>query len=50
MLTLQPGDVADTYADITELIEQFDYKLATAVEVGVVNFIAWYCDYFKVGV
>lgn len=48
MLPLQPGDVPDTYADLTDLIEQFSYKPATPVEQGVSNFVAWYRDYFKV--
>ncbi len=47
MLPLQPGDVPDTYADVTDLAEQFDYKPATAVEKGVTNFVAWYREYFR---
>jgi UDP-glucuronate 4-epimerase len=47
MLPLQPGDVPDTYADVTDLVEQFHYKPATPVEQGVANFVAWYRDYFK---
>jgi UDP-glucuronate 4-epimerase len=48
MLPLQPGDVPDTYADVTDLVAQFGYKPATPVEQGVANFVAWYRDYFKV--
>jgi UDP-glucuronate 4-epimerase len=48
MLPLQPGDVPDTYADVTDLVEQFHYKPATTVPQGVANFVAWYRDYFKV--
>lgn len=47
MLPLQPGDVPDTYADVDDLVEQFDYKPATPVEQGVANFVAWYREYFK---
>lgn len=47
MLPLQPGDVPDTYADVTDLVEQFHYKPATPVEQGVANFVAWYRTYFK---
>ena len=47
MLPLQPGDVPDTYADVADLVEQFDYKPSTPVEKGVANFVAWYRDYFK---
>ena len=47
MLPLQPGDVPDTYADVTDLVEQFHYKPETPVVQGVGNFVAWYRDYFK---
>jgi UDP-glucuronate 4-epimerase len=47
MLPLQPGDVPDTYANTTDLVEQFHYKPATPVEQGVANFVAWYREYFK---
>ena len=48
LLPLQAGDVPDTYADVADLVEQFDYKPATPVETGVARFVAWYRDYFKV--
>jgi UDP-glucuronate 4-epimerase len=47
MLPLQSGDVPDTYADVSDLVEQFSYKPATPVEQGVANFVAWYREYFK---
>ena len=47
MLPLQPGDVPDTYADVTDLVEQFHYKPATPVVQGVTNFAAWYRNYFN---
>jgi UDP-glucuronate 4-epimerase len=48
MLPLQAGDVPDTYADVTDLVEQFDYQPATTVADGVARFVAWYRGYFKV--
>jgi UDP-glucuronate 4-epimerase len=45
MLPLQPGDVPDTYADMTDLAEQFDYKPNTSVDEGVTNFVNWYRDF-----
>jgi UDP-glucuronate 4-epimerase len=48
MLPLQLGDVPDTYADVTDLVEQFNYKPDTRVEDGVANFVTWYRKYFKV--
>jgi len=47
LLPLQPGDVPDTYADVADLVADFDYKPATSVEDGVANFVAWYQDYYK---
>ncbi len=46
MLPLQPGDVPDTYADVSDLVEQFHYKPATPVDQGIANFVAWYRNYF----
>ncbi len=48
MLPLQPGDVPDTYADVTDLVEQFHYKPATPVDQGVAHFVAWYRNYFNI--
>jgi UDP-glucuronate 4-epimerase len=45
MLPLQPGDVPDTFADVTDLVEQFHYKPTTPVDLGVANFVAWYRNY-----
>ncbi len=47
MLPLQPGDVPDTYADVSDLAEQFGYKPSTPVEQGIANFVEWYRTYFK---
>lgn len=46
LLPLQPGDVPDTYANVDNLVEQFDYKPSTSVEEGVARFIDWYRQYF----
>ena len=48
LLPLQPGDVPDTYADVDDLVAQFQYQPATPVEEGIRRFVAWYRDYFKV--
>ena len=48
LLPLQPGDVPDTCADVTELARDTGYAPATSVEQGVARFIAWYRDYYKV--
>jgi UDP-glucuronate 4-epimerase len=48
MLPLQPGDVPDTYANVEDLITEFDYKPDTSVEDGIANFVKWYRDFYKV--
>lgn len=47
MLPLQAGDVPDTYADVKDLVEQFDYKPSTSVEYGIAQFVAWYRSYYN---
>jgi len=43
---LQAGDVPDTYADVEDLISEFDYRPATPVEEGIKRFVEWYRGYF----
>lgn len=47
LLPLQPGDVPDTYADVGDLVSEFEYKPATSVETGVSLFIEWYRNYYQ---
>ncbi|MEZ5461173.1 NAD-dependent epimerase [Dokdonella sp.] len=48
LLPLQPGDVPDTYADVSELTRDTGYAPATTVEEGVARFVDWYRDYYGV--
>jgi UDP-glucuronate 4-epimerase len=48
MLPLQAGDVPDTEADVSELMEEVGYRPTVTVETGVARFVEWYRDYFKV--
>ncbi len=48
MLPLQPGDVPDTYADVTDLVEQLEYKPSTPIDKGIANFVDWYRNYFNI--
>ena len=47
-LPFQPGDVAATFADVTDLIETTGFKPQTSVKAGVANFVKWYRDYYNV--
>jgi UDP-glucuronate 4-epimerase len=49
MLPMQSGDVADTFADVRELIDDVGYKPSTPVEVGVRNFVDWFREYYREG-
>jgi UDP-glucuronate 4-epimerase len=47
MLPIQPGDVTETYADVSGLIQDFNYKPNTPIKKGISNFIDWYINYYK---
>jgi UDP-glucuronate 4-epimerase len=47
-LPMQPGDVAASFADVSELKAEYGYTPAVQVKEGVKNFIDWYLEYYKV--
>ena len=46
-LPMQPGDVYQTYADVSELIHDFGFKPDTSLEQGLQRFANWYAEYYK---
>ena len=46
LLPLQPGDVPDTYADVTDLTNDLGYRPATPVQEGVRRFVEWYLEFY----
>ena len=48
LLPMQPGDVADTWADTEDLAADVGYQPSTPIEVGVKNFVRWYLEYYDV--
>jgi len=42
---MQPGDVQDTLADVTDLETVFGYRPQVSIEEGTRRFVAWYLDY-----
>ena len=48
MLPLQPGDVPDTEADVSDLISNVGYRPVVSVEEGVGKFVEWYRGYYGV--
>lgn len=43
---MQPGDVKETYADITDLYEDVGFYPKTSIEEGLRKFVEWYRDYY----
>jgi UDP-glucuronate 4-epimerase len=48
LLPAQPGDVAETYADVEALKEAIGFQPETRLDVGIERFVAWYRDYYRV--
>ncbi|MCW8107277.1 NAD-dependent epimerase [Alteromonas ponticola] len=48
MLPMQPGDVPDTYADVTLLQEATGYKPSIPISTGVSELVKWYREYYQV--
>lgn len=47
-LPMQPGDVYQTYADVSDLMRDYDFKPDTSIEEGLGRFVAWYREYYHV--
>jgi UDP-glucuronate 4-epimerase len=48
LVPIQPGDVAETCADIDDLVREVGFRPATSIEEGVRRFVAWYRGYYAV--
>ncbi|MDO6518266.1 NAD-dependent epimerase [Zobellia uliginosa] len=47
LMPMQPGDVERTWADVNDLINDYDYQPDTSVVEGVQKFVEWYKSYYK---
>jgi len=47
MMPMQPGDVERTWADVDQLIKDYDYSPNTSIKEGVKAFIDWFKGYYK---
>ena len=47
-LPMQPGDVYQTYADVSDLMRDYDFKPNTTIEEGLGKFAQWYREYYSV--
>jgi UDP-glucuronate 4-epimerase len=48
-LPQQAGDVADTEADVSDLMADTGYRPATDIRIGMQRFVDWYIDYYHAG-
>ncbi len=47
-MDMQDGDVVSTYADVSDLIRDFNYHPNTPLSEGVEHFVFWYKQFYKV--
>ena len=47
LMPIQPGDVPETYADISNSTKKLGYIPTTNIETGIKKFINWYKNYYK---
>ena len=45
MLSLQDGDVVSTYADTSDMMNDFDYRPDTKLDDGIKAFVTWYREF-----
>lgn len=46
-MEMQPGDVQRTYADVSDLEHDIQFKPSTSIEEGLEKFVNWYREYYK---
>jgi UDP-glucuronate 4-epimerase len=46
-MDMQPGDVLKTYADVSDLERDINFKPKTSIEEGLGKFMDWYKEYYK---
>jgi len=48
LLPMQPGDVPATFADVYDLVRDFDFMPRISIEEGMDRFVEWYRGYYRV--
>ncbi len=48
MMPMQPGDVPATFADVSGLVNDFDYKPDTDYQEGIRRFVKWYRNFYNI--
>ncbi len=49
MQEMQPGDVVSTWANVDDLVDNFNYSPSTPIAEGLRKFVDWYVSYYGVG-
>lgn len=49
MVDQERSDVLATWADIHQLVTDFDYKPSTPVQTGLNKFMKWFKEYYAIG-
>ncbi len=47
-MDMQPGDVLRTYADVSDLERDINFKPSTSIEDGLKHFVDWYKSYYNI--
>ena len=47
MYPMQQGDVPTTFADVDELIKDYNYSPSTDISTGIDSFVRWFSSYYK---
>jgi len=47
-MPMQDGDVEETWADITELIDEYNYRPTIEVKQGIPEFVKWYRNFYRI--
>jgi UDP-glucuronate 4-epimerase len=48
MLPMQPGDVMETFADVSGLMSDTGFRPQTPIEEGLRRFVTWYRDHYRI--
>lgn len=48
MLPMQPGDVYQTWADVKDLEDNFEYRPKVSVKQGISRYVDWFKSYYKI--
>ncbi len=47
-LPMQPGDVKKTWANVDDLVNEYNYEPNTSISVGIKRFVEWFKAYYKI--